>query len=111
MGRTIELADVHDVALIFEHSCFVIVDVEVVGSGEDGHNRWEACRFGLAIHAIPRCINVRIRLAFRGEYENVPSILSLMRPDDGKQVVPLEELTRSLIAGGDNNNQHRSIGS
>jgi hypothetical protein len=50
--RAVELPDVHDVALIFENSCFVIVYVEVVGGREDGHDVREACTLRFAVHAV-----------------------------------------------------------
>lgn len=56
MRSAVELPNVHDIALVLEHGRFVVVDVEVVGGREDGHDRGEACRFRLAIHAIPKPI-------------------------------------------------------
>ena len=38
MWHAVELLDVHDIALIFENGCFVIVYVEVVGGRKDGHD-------------------------------------------------------------------------
>lgn len=53
MRRAIELPDVHDVALVFQDSGLVIIDIKVVGGGEDGHDGRKAGRFCLAVHAIP----------------------------------------------------------
>ena len=52
MWSTVELPDVHDVALIFENSGFVIVHVEIIGGGKDGHDGGEACAFGFAVHSV-----------------------------------------------------------
>ena len=43
MRRTVELAYVHHVVLVFEYGRFVIVDVEIVGRRENGYQRWK-CR-------------------------------------------------------------------
>lgn len=52
MGCTIELSDVHHVAFVFEHGCFVVIHVQIIRCRKDGHDRGETSRFGLAIHAI-----------------------------------------------------------
>jgi hypothetical protein len=52
MWSTVELPDVHDVALIFENSGFVIVHVEIIGGGKDGHDGGEACAFRFAVHSV-----------------------------------------------------------
>lgn len=38
MRTTIELSNVHNVVLVLEDGGFVVVDVEVVGRGEDRHD-------------------------------------------------------------------------
>ena len=52
MGRAIELSDVHDVAFVLQNGCFIVIYVEIIRSGENGHNGWKTGGFGLAIHAI-----------------------------------------------------------
>ena len=52
MWGTIELSDVHDVALILENRGFVVIYIEVIGGGEDGHNRWEASALRFTIHPV-----------------------------------------------------------
>ena len=52
MRTTIELSNVHNVVLVLEDGGFVVVDVEVVGRGEDRHNRWESCSLCLSVHTI-----------------------------------------------------------
>ncbi len=42
----------HDIRLILQHSSFVGVHVEVVRSGEDGHNRWKPGSLRLPVHTI-----------------------------------------------------------
>jgi hypothetical protein len=46
------LANVHDVALIFENSSLVVVNVQIVWRREDRHDRRETGRLGLAIHPV-----------------------------------------------------------
>ena len=53
MWRTVELPDVHHIALILQDGRLVVVDVQIVRSTEDSHNRWEAGRLRLPIHPIP----------------------------------------------------------
>ena len=78
MRRAIELSNVHDIILIFEHRSFVVVDIQVVGSAEYCHDTGEARCSGLPIHAIP-------------------SILCFMGADDRKKIVLFEECTRSWV--------------
>ena len=54
MRRAIKLSDVHYVGFVLKHRCFVVVNVEVVGGGEDGHDGGETSCFGLAVHAVAR---------------------------------------------------------
>ena len=72
MRRAVELSNVHNIVLILEYSRLVVVYIEVVGCAEDGHDTREACRPRLSVHP-------------------VPSILSLVRANDGQQVVLLQE--------------------
>lgn len=72
MRCAVELPDIHHVVLILEDCSFIVVDVKVVGCAEDGHDTWEACRPRLSVHP-------------------VTCILSLVRADDGQQVVLLQE--------------------
>ena len=70
--RLTELTNVHNIVLIFEHSSLVIVDIQIVGCTEDGHDTGEAGSSCLSVHA-------------------VSCILSFMRSDDRKKVVLLEK--------------------
>ena len=72
MRCAVELADVHNVVLILEYRCLVVVHVEVVWRTEDGHDTGEASRPCFPIHS-------------------VPSVLRFVRTDDRKQVVLFEE--------------------
>jgi hypothetical protein len=69
-----ELTNVHDIVLVLENSSLVVVDVQVVGCTEDGHDAREPSSPGLAVHA-------------------VSSILSLMCANDREQVILLQEGT------------------
>ena len=52
MWRAVKLPDIHHVALVLKHRRFVVVHVEVVGCGEDGHDGGEARGFGFAVHSV-----------------------------------------------------------
>lgn len=52
MRGAVELPDIHDVAFVLEDGSFVVVDIKIVGGGEDGHNGWKPSCFRLSIHAI-----------------------------------------------------------
>ncbi len=78
MRRAVELPDVHNIVFIFQYGRLVVINVEVVRRREDGHDTWEPSRPSLTVHP-------------------VASILCLMRPDNGEQVVLLQEITGSRI--------------
>jgi hypothetical protein len=73
-----ELTNVHDIVLVLENGSLVVVDVQVVGCTEDGHDTRESSSPGLAVHA-------------------VSSVLSFVCADDGKQVILLQEGTCSGV--------------
>ena len=75
----VELSDVHDIVLVFEHGSLVVVHVQVVRGGEDRHHRREASRPSLSVHT-------------------VSCILCLVRSNDREQVVLLQERASSRIA-------------
>lgn len=52
MRGTVELPDIHDVTFVLKDGSFVVVDIKIVGGGEDGHNGWKPSCFRLSIHAI-----------------------------------------------------------
>lgn len=52
MWRAVKLPDVHDVAFVFEHRRFVVVNIEVVWSREDGHHGGETCGLRFPIHTV-----------------------------------------------------------
>jgi len=64
MGSAIKLSDVHDITFILEDSGLVIVYVEVIWRGKDGHHGGETSCFRLAVHAIP---GLTFRLHINGE--------------------------------------------
>ena len=76
MWRAIELSDIHDIVLVLEDCGLVVIDIEVVWSGEDSHDGWETGGACLAVHA-------------------VAGVLGLVGADDRKEIVLLEE-----VAGG-----------
>lgn len=72
MRRAVELSDVHDVVFVLENGSLVVVDVEIVGSAEDGHYTGKPGCSSFAIHA-------------------VPGILGLVSSNNGKQIVLFEK--------------------
>lgn len=52
MWGAVELSDIHDVVLIFEHCCFIVVDIKIVWRREDGHDTWESSSTGFSIHSV-----------------------------------------------------------
>ena len=79
MRCAVELSNVHDVALILEDSCLVVVHIEVVGCGEDGHDGGETCCLCFAVHT-------------------VAGVLGFVCADDGEEVVAFEELAGGGVA-------------
>lgn len=59
MRRAVELADIHYVALVFQNSSFVVVYVQVIGRGEDSHDRGETCRLRFAVHPVTERHNLK----------------------------------------------------
>ena len=78
MRSAVELSDVHNVILVFEDGGLVVVNVEIVRGGEDGHNTREARGSRLAIHA-------------------VASILGLVGSNDREKVVLFQKGTGGRI--------------
>ena len=72
MWCAVELSNIHHVVLVLQDRGFVVVYVEVIGCAKDGHDTWEARRSSLPIHP-------------------VTSILSLVRANDGQEIVLLQE--------------------
>jgi hypothetical protein len=75
MRSAVKLPDIQDVAFVLEDSGFVVVHVEVVWGGKEGHNRGEASCSGFTIHAIPGTRKLKHQY---GTMAVLPSILSLM---------------------------------
>lgn len=68
----VELSNVHDVVLILQHSGLIVVNIEVIGGGENRHDTGEASGPGLAIHS-------------------VTGILGLVGADNGEKIILLQE--------------------
>lgn len=66
------MPNVHDIILVLQHCCLVIVHIQIVRRRKDCHDTWEPGRLGLSVHP-------------------VPSVLRLMCTNDGKQVIFLKE--------------------
>lgn len=66
------MANVHNVVLVLQDCSLVVVDIQVVGGTEDGHDTGEASGSRLAVHA-------------------VTGVLSFMGTNDGQQIVLLQE--------------------
>lgn len=77
VGGPIVLPDRHGLVRIFQHSAAISVDVEVVGSRENGDDGRELLVRLFAMHG-------------------VPSVLCLVPSDDREQAVPLQKFARSL---------------
>lgn len=96
MGRAVELPDIHNVAFVLQNGRFIIVYVEIIGSGEYGHYRRKACCLRLSIHAISA---LSIQKAEQLRKENIsPRILSLVGSDNRQQIVAFKELTCGLVS-------------
>ena len=54
MWCRVELPDVEEIALVLQDSGFVVVDIEIVGCGEEGHYGREASCPCLTVHAVSR---------------------------------------------------------
>jgi hypothetical protein len=52
MWSKVELSDVHHITLVLQHSSFVVIHVQIVRGGENGHDRRKSSCPRLAIHAI-----------------------------------------------------------
>ena len=52
MWRRVELTNVQHVALVLEDSGLVVIHIEVVWRGEEGHDGREASGPGLTVHAV-----------------------------------------------------------
>ena len=72
MWGAIELSDVHNIVLILQHCCFVVIDVKVVRCRENGHNAGKSGSSSLSVHT-------------------VASILSFVGSDNREQIVLLQE--------------------
>jgi hypothetical protein len=97
MRRAVKLSDIHDIALVFQDGSFIIVDIQVIGGGEDGHDGGEPCRLRLAIHSIADNTFLSALSGHHIHHGDIPSILGFMCADDGEEIVPFEELTCCLI--------------
>jgi hypothetical protein len=67
-----KLPDVHNIVLVLQNGCLVVVHIQVVRSAEDSHDTWKTSRPSLPVHA-------------------VSGILSLVRANNREQVVLFEE--------------------
>jgi hypothetical protein len=90
MWGAVELSDIHDIVLILQYRGFVVVDVQIVGGREDGHNGRKLCCSSLAVHAISRYKRRDIR--------DLPSVLGFVGSYYRQEIVPFKELTRCIIA-------------
>lgn len=72
MRGAIELPDIHNVVLVLQNGSLVVVDIEIVGGREDGHDTGETSGSRLPVHS-------------------VAGILGLVSSDNREQVVLFEE--------------------
>ena len=62
MWGAVELANVQYITFVLQDRCLVVVDVEIVRSGEKSHDRRETSSPGFAVHTIPNLPNVSATL-------------------------------------------------
>ena len=67
MRRAVELSNVHDIVLVFQNGGLVVIDIQVVGSREDGDDRRE--------------------VGFTALVHFVSEILSFVSTNDGEKVI------------------------
>ena len=65
MGCRVELTDVEHIALVLEDGGLVVINIKVVGSREQCHDRRESSRPGLAVHTIAKDANQTRRAGLR----------------------------------------------
>ena len=53
--RAVKLSDIHDIVLIFQNGCFVVVHVQIVWRRENCHDCRELGSSSLTVHAISGC--------------------------------------------------------
>ena len=92
MVGTVELANIHHVALIFENRSFVVVNVSMVWRRKDRRDRRKAGRLDLAIRSVPGDIG---RLTNEKRTLDGPCILSPVCADDRTEVITFQELISS----------------
>jgi len=90
MWGAIELSDVHNVILILQHRGFVVIDVQIIWSREDGHDGRKLCCSSLAVHAIARYKPKATK--------DLPSILRFVCSYYRQEIISFKELTGSVIA-------------
>ena len=74
MRGAIELSDVHDIALVLQDGCFVVVYVEVVGGREDCHYRRETCGFCLPVHSVAEYLSEVVSRQCMGVHTRHPGL-------------------------------------
>jgi hypothetical protein len=107
MGRTVELPDVHNVAFILQNSRFVIIHVEIIGSGENGHDGGKTGCLGLAIHAISASVIQKAGESSRKRL--LPRILSLVCSYNRQQIVAFKEVACSLVSVREGNQNGQQV--
>ena len=80
MIARIELPDRDVLVHVLQHRSSIMVEVAVVGRGEDGDDGWEL---------LCSCFSSHL----------VPLLLDFMCTDDAEEVVPFEEIADGFIAG------------
>ena len=58
MRGAIELTNIHNVILVLENGSFVVINVEIIGSGKDCHDRRESSRFCFTVHSVSVVVHI-----------------------------------------------------
>ena len=82
MWCRVELPDVEDIALVLQDSGLVVVDIEIVGCGEEGHYGREASCPCLTVHAVSVGDEQSEYPSRRDRQHGIPGILGFMSADD-----------------------------
>jgi len=91
MRCAIELPDVHNIVFVFQDSSFVIIYIQIVGGGENGHDSWKLCCACFPIHTISKVSRKKTKPL-------IPRILGLVCSDNGQQIIAFKKLTCCIVA-------------
>jgi hypothetical protein len=85
---------------VLEHRTPILIDIEVIGSGEDRDDRREVFLGCFSVHRIPGINSIllaKTMLADNADGSSVPSVLGFVTTYHREKVVPLEELADGVV--------------